>query len=198
MEVFAITKNIPMSAQKMREVVRQIQGLPVVKAQAVLAVVSRKSARYVAKTLNSAKANAEDLKEHKAEYEFFVRLSRRSESLRDFLSGKNNGSFLRQLFDCDNCSSGSPVYEISGWITELVCVQSREKLLLKDSSHNCAIVKFAQDHTHKKLACLAGIFNSRYDTHTNTLTPLFDRMWVEYNPRPEDGKSEDHFFGNDD
>ena len=28
MEVHAITKNIPMSAQKMREVVRQIQGLP--------------------------------------------------------------------------------------------------------------------------------------------------------------------------
>ena len=28
MEVYAITKNIRMSAQKMREVVRQIQGLP--------------------------------------------------------------------------------------------------------------------------------------------------------------------------
>jgi large subunit ribosomal protein L22 len=68
MEVHAITRNVGMSAQKMREVVRQIQGLPVAKAQAVLAVVSRKSARYVAKTLNSAKANAEDLKEHKAEY----------------------------------------------------------------------------------------------------------------------------------
>ena len=49
-----------MSAQKMREVVRQIQGLPALKAQAVLAVVSRKSARYVAKTLKSAIANAED------------------------------------------------------------------------------------------------------------------------------------------
>ena len=48
-----------MSAQKMREVVRQIQGLPALQAQAVLAVVSRKSARVVAKTLNSAIANAE-------------------------------------------------------------------------------------------------------------------------------------------
>ena len=60
MEVYAITKNIPMSAQKMREVVRQIQGLPALQAQAVLAVVSRKGARVVSKTLKSAIANAEN------------------------------------------------------------------------------------------------------------------------------------------
>jgi len=68
MQVQAITRNIGMSAQKMREMVRQIQGLPAQQAQAVLAVVPRKSARFVAKTLQSAIANAEDLKEHKAEY----------------------------------------------------------------------------------------------------------------------------------
>jgi large subunit ribosomal protein L22 len=68
MEVRAIMKNVPMSAQKMREVVRQIQGLPALQAQAVLKVVPRKSARFVAKTLNSAIANADDLKEHKPEY----------------------------------------------------------------------------------------------------------------------------------
>jgi len=60
MEVQAITKNVKMSPQKMREVVRQIQGLPALRAQAVLAVVPRKSARFVAKTLKSAIANAED------------------------------------------------------------------------------------------------------------------------------------------
>jgi len=60
MEVQAITKNVRMSAQKMREVVRQIQGLSALKAQAVLAVVPRKSARVVAKTLKSAIANAEN------------------------------------------------------------------------------------------------------------------------------------------
>src|ERR1700744_1439713 len=60
MEAFAIQKNIPMSAQKMREVVRQIQGLPALQAQAVLAVVPRKGARVVAKTLKSAIANAEN------------------------------------------------------------------------------------------------------------------------------------------
>ena len=49
-----------MSAQKMREVVRQIQGLPALHAQAVLAVIPRKSARFVAKTLKSAIANAEN------------------------------------------------------------------------------------------------------------------------------------------
>jgi large subunit ribosomal protein L22 len=68
MEVQAITKNIRMSAQKMREVVRQIQGLGAEHAQAVLAVVPRKGARVVAKTLKSAIANAEDLKTHKKEY----------------------------------------------------------------------------------------------------------------------------------
>lgn len=60
MQVHAILKNVPMSAQKMREVVRQIQGLPALKAQAVLQFVPRKSARFVAKTLQSAIANAEN------------------------------------------------------------------------------------------------------------------------------------------
>jgi len=60
MQVQAITKNIRMSAQKMREVVRQIQGLPALHAAAVLAYVPRKSARVVAKTLKSAIANAEN------------------------------------------------------------------------------------------------------------------------------------------
>ena len=60
MEVFAITKNIPMSAQKMREVTRQVQGLPALQALAVLAVVPRKGARVVIKTLKSAIANAEN------------------------------------------------------------------------------------------------------------------------------------------
>ena len=62
MEVQAITKNVPMSAQKMREVVRQIQGLPAVQAVAILRVVPRKSARFVVKTLQSAMANAENNK----------------------------------------------------------------------------------------------------------------------------------------
>jgi large subunit ribosomal protein L22 len=60
MEVYAIMKNVPMSAQKMREVVRQIQGLSALEAQAVLQIVPRKGARLVAKTLRSAIANAEN------------------------------------------------------------------------------------------------------------------------------------------
>lgn len=68
MDVQAITKNVPMSAQKMREVVRQIRGLPAEEAKAKLAFVTRKSARVVIKTLASAMANADDLKEHKADY----------------------------------------------------------------------------------------------------------------------------------
>ena len=57
-----------MSAQKMREVVRQIQGMTADDAQAVLAVVPRKGARVVAKTLKSAVANAEDLKAHNKDF----------------------------------------------------------------------------------------------------------------------------------
>jgi len=68
MRVQAVTKNVRMSAQKMREVVRQIQGLPAADAQATLAVTPRKGARLVAKTLKSALANAEDLKTHHKEY----------------------------------------------------------------------------------------------------------------------------------
>ena len=60
MEVQAITRNVRMSAQKMREVTRQIQGLGAVQAQAILAAVPRKSAWWVAKTLKSAMANAEN------------------------------------------------------------------------------------------------------------------------------------------
>ncbi len=40
MDVQAITKNVPMSAQKMREVVRQIRGLPAEEARAKLAFVA--------------------------------------------------------------------------------------------------------------------------------------------------------------
>jgi large subunit ribosomal protein L22 len=70
MQVQAITKSVNMSAQKMREVVRQIQGLSALQAQAVLAVVSRKSARLVAKTLKSAIANAEDQARHQKVSQF--------------------------------------------------------------------------------------------------------------------------------
>jgi large subunit ribosomal protein L22 len=71
MQVQAITKNVRMSAQKMREVVRQIQGLPAAQAEAVLAVIPRKGARIVAKTLHSAVANAEDLKANHKDYADF-------------------------------------------------------------------------------------------------------------------------------
>lgn len=60
MEVRAITRNIRMSAQKMREVTRQIQGLNALYAQAVLKNVPRKSAYWVEKTLASAVANAQN------------------------------------------------------------------------------------------------------------------------------------------
>ena len=56
-----------MSAQKMREVVRQVQGLGALEAMAVLKFIPRKGARLVAKTLHSAIANAENNKNVKPE-----------------------------------------------------------------------------------------------------------------------------------
>src|SRR5688500_1693889 len=67
MQVHAITKNVRMSAQKVREVTRQIQGMRALQAQAVLQAVPRKSAYWVAKTLKSAMANAENNKGAKPE-----------------------------------------------------------------------------------------------------------------------------------
>lgn len=56
----AILKNFRMSPQKVREVVRQIQGMNALEAVAVLKFVPRKSARAVLKTLESAIANAQN------------------------------------------------------------------------------------------------------------------------------------------
>ena len=72
MQIKAITRNVRMSAQKVREVTRQIQGLSALQAQAVLAVVPRKSARFVAKTLKSAIANAENNNGAKADKLFVL------------------------------------------------------------------------------------------------------------------------------
>lgn len=60
MEVKAIYNGFRMSPQKVREVVRQIQGLSAVEAEAKLMFIPRKSAKAVAKTLKSAIANAEN------------------------------------------------------------------------------------------------------------------------------------------
>ena len=67
MEAISITKNVRMSPQKVREVTREIQGMKALAAQAALAVVPRKSARLIAKTLKSAIANAEYLAAQKPE-----------------------------------------------------------------------------------------------------------------------------------
>ena len=58
--VQAVTRNVRMSPQKVREVCRQIQGLKAIDAQNILKIVPRKSARLIAKTLKSAIANAEN------------------------------------------------------------------------------------------------------------------------------------------
>jgi len=60
MEIQALTRNARMSPKKVREVARLIQGRPVAEALDFVALLPRKSARLVAKTLKSAVANAEN------------------------------------------------------------------------------------------------------------------------------------------
>ena len=60
MEVHALTRFARMSPQKVREVARQIQGLPAEEAVQLLRFIPRKSARLLSKTLASAIANAEN------------------------------------------------------------------------------------------------------------------------------------------
>ncbi|MDR2980743.1 MAG: 50S ribosomal protein L22 [Puniceicoccales bacterium] len=60
MEVQAITKFARMTPQKVRDVARQIQGMPAEQAMDTLRFIPRKSARLLAKTLKSAMANAEN------------------------------------------------------------------------------------------------------------------------------------------
>lgn len=60
MEVQALTRYARMSPLKMRQVSRTIQGRKAPDALALLSVIPRKSARLIAKTLNSAIANAEN------------------------------------------------------------------------------------------------------------------------------------------
>lgn len=60
MEVRALSKYNRMSAKKVRQVTRVIQGRNANEALEMLRFIPRKSARLVAKTLKSAIANAEN------------------------------------------------------------------------------------------------------------------------------------------
>ena len=60
MEKLAVTKNVRISAFKAREVARLIQGKTAVEAMNMLALIPRKAAELIGKTLKSAVANAEN------------------------------------------------------------------------------------------------------------------------------------------
>lgn len=60
MEVKAVYKNARISPKKMRDVAREIQGMPVGMAADVLKYTPKKGALLLTKTLKSAVANAEN------------------------------------------------------------------------------------------------------------------------------------------
>ena len=63
MTVTSTSRNVRMSPKKVREVTRQIQGMDVARARAVLAAIPRKSARLVAESLKTAVANAASIRD---------------------------------------------------------------------------------------------------------------------------------------
>ncbi len=74
MEKIAITKYVRISPFKAREVTRLIQGKPAVLALTMVALMPKKAARLVEKTLKSAVANAEnDAKESVDRSRLFVK-----------------------------------------------------------------------------------------------------------------------------
>ena len=60
MDILSTTRNVAMSPKKVRQVTRQIVGLPALEAKNALDTMPRKSSHWVAKTLRSAMANAEN------------------------------------------------------------------------------------------------------------------------------------------
>jgi large subunit ribosomal protein L22 len=60
MEVKAVSKYVRISAKKMRDVAREIQGLSVSQATDILTYTPKKGAYLLNKTLKSAIANAEN------------------------------------------------------------------------------------------------------------------------------------------
>ena len=86
MTVTSTSRNVRMSPKKVREVTRQIAGLPVARAQAVLSNIPRKSAQLVAKTLKTAIANAEHISNEWNETEIQNRVA----ELREKINNKTN------------------------------------------------------------------------------------------------------------
>ena len=86
MTVTSTSRNVRMSPKKVREVTRQIAGLPVARAQAVLSNIPRKSAQLVAKTLKTAIANAEHISNEWNETEIQNRVA----ELKEKINNKTN------------------------------------------------------------------------------------------------------------
>ena len=90
MKVTSTTRNVRMSPKKVREVTRQIAGLPVAEAQAVLAAIPRKSARLVAKTLKTAIADAAEIKDKWTEDDIRQKESAVNERIQDHTTEDGN------------------------------------------------------------------------------------------------------------
>jgi len=60
MDVAAVTKYVRMSGEKVRDLARRMQGVPVAEALRVAELSGRKAGRLMEKTLKSAIANAEN------------------------------------------------------------------------------------------------------------------------------------------
>ena len=86
MTVTSTSRNVRMSPKKVREVTRQIAGLPVARAQTLLANIPRKSALHVAKTLKTAIADAEHIRNEWSE----AKVQSRVADIKEKINNKTN------------------------------------------------------------------------------------------------------------
>jgi large subunit ribosomal protein L22 len=101
MEVQALTKFERMSAHKVRQVARVIQGRPANEAQEMLKFIPKKSARLLAKTLHSAIANAENT-HNLASDRLFIRQATADQgpALKRFRAGPRGSAMPRRKPTC--------------------------------------------------------------------------------------------------
>ena len=88
MKITSTSRNVRMSPKKVREVTRQISGLPVARAKAVLANIPRKSAQLVAKTLDTAIADAEHIRAEWKEADIQNRVAEIKEKINNKMTDK--------------------------------------------------------------------------------------------------------------
>lgn len=118
MEVLSVIRNVAMSPKKVRHVTSKIVGLPALAAKNALDAMPRKSSYWVAKTLQSAIANAEHIAEERN-----IQLNRESLRVKEAVVG-------------DGISSKRWMTRARGGADTIVKRRCHIRIVLTDSDNN--------------------------------------------------------------